>query len=345
MNEVNKHIADVNVYPQCNSFDPETHKPTALLQQRINQFDKELGFNSWNPRTLLDIGAGKGYFMHHWPSVQRSEAIEFLENIIVPSNCTLHKKKFLETVSLRTADVVLALRVCHNIFMETYSNYYLIKIAMICKDRFLWESIEDLNSTTLSGIKAPLDKAKNEYHKRGLLASKEEFWNMANLFFDVEKQFTSPCKYEVVSFRRKLPPLKEYNGVIQNRREGDKWIKFHCEERVMEYITCCQLLGKTDHILSVLVKNGSYVGLEMKHLDDKETVEDKKNKCKVLFADLCAYLLPIGYLPVDIVPQNVINDIPIDIAICQSVNLTFCKDVFRNQLLKNDIILHHQQLQ
>lgn len=342
---MNSNIKNQNKYPQCNSFDPETLEPCSILKERIQHLNREIDFSNWKPKSLLDIGTGKGFMPNFFKSLERSDAIEFLTNLKLPNHCKLHNGKFLDCIGLRVSDLVLGLRVLHYCYLETFSQNYLIKIAMLSKDRFLFESPLNFNDCEkLLGISGPLNKARKEYHVRGHDASSP--FPMLHKFFKVEKQFPALCdNYVFLNCRRILPPkivLERKYGV---KREGDAWIKTGLPEvNVLQFITLSQLLGQSEIILNTVYdEKGTIHGVILKHLEDTENKEQKKRHCYELFYKLCGYLLPINYLPVDIVPNNVIGGYLIDIGCCYNVDLKISSDSWRNTLLKNDIILHHRQ--
>ena len=98
----------------------------------------------------------------------------------------------------------------------------------------------------------------------------------------------------------------------------------------MKYITILQLLGKDDIIKNVLVdENGIIHGIIQKHINDNQTLEEKKQYCRDLFHYLFSRLMPLGYLPVDIVPINVINNYPIDIGLISEITFSLSNDEFK----------------
>lgn len=340
-------IENQSIYPQCNSYNPISKEPGSILKQRIKLLDHEIDFSNWKPKTMIDIGAGKNYMAHHFnDTLENIQSIEFLENMELTEKTKLFKNKFLDCVKLEPAEVVLGLRVLHYCYMETFTHYYLIKIAMLCKDKFLYESPTDLKACNkydnLQGINEPMNKAMNEYIVRCFDGNEKGLFRMLNKFFYLEKRFKSDfANYEFLYLKRILPPKVIYPDVLRNYKNGDKWIKTgYPENKVMEFITVCQLLNQNNIINVVIDENHKIHGVIMNHIIK---FGDQMHLIKDIYYKMIQYLLPIGYLPVDIVPPNVINGQLIDISCVKNIEYKFDEDPFINSILKNDIVLHHRQ--
>jgi len=330
-------IADEKVYPQASSFDLATHAPTRLLKRRIEVYEKELLFSKWTPESIIDIGTGKGFFLRFWPSVKRSQAVEFLEELDIPEGCRLFKTTFLGAVGMEPADLMLALRVPHYLFAESLSPLYMLKAAMLCKDRLLWESRPA--APEVRAIKGRWEQAiaKVPWIKRR--GTSKAFLDLASRFFTLERRFVATFKeYDTLSFRRIMPPIvKTTETAHRTERKGDRWEKAgYTESQVMQHWSILQALGISEVVEAFLEgPDGRLCGEIQRHVEGPPS---SREKCQAMFVWLYGRLMPISYIPVDIVPKNLINGVPVDISCAMPVELRLSQSdkadpMFRSALM------------
>lgn len=312
-------IADESLYPQASSFDPLTMVPGPLLKARQDSYEKHLKWSSWNPGSLIDVGAGKGFHLNFWSSVQRVVAVESLERCVgyiryVRPDAQIYES-FCKMLAV-PADLMLFLRSAHGVFWEMYSFRWLVKAAILCKkDMVIETSFDRTNSTIGNMLKHKELELPFSFKTLGIRYEESEFLKFADKFFILRTRFPSTyAGYEVFHYTRKLPPVEVIpNQVIPTYLDlkTNTWVKTKREEHeVLMYITAIQLFGMEDSIISILVnEHGTIVGIRQKNIGgDKSSVDE----CYRLTFELCKFFVPVGYMVWDIVPINVIGGIPID---------------------------------
>jgi len=343
--------ADQTIYPQASSYSMEDGEPGPLLAERERLYEKHLGWSSWTPASLLDVGAGKGYHLRGWPAATTRTAVEPSEAMwpVIEArdpDARLVRASFLDAVGLEPADLLLMLRVPHHVFFTSYSHLWVIKAAMLCKDRMVIETTFDPQQPIIRDLFDRHATALAAWRERSWLEERfgeSHFMALALRFFSLVQEFPSPVPgYRVMEFRRKMPEIVTVGLEVPHLSlDTTTWLwskTGYPETDVMRYWTVLQLLGEEKHVPAMLSRNGRLTGVRQVH---NVMGQAPHGACRAIHLQLEKHLLPIGYLPYDIVPCNVFGTTPIDVECVQPVSVRFDADPERSAMLRG---LHYEYL-
>jgi hypothetical protein len=340
-------VMDENRYPQASSFDPRTMIPSGLLAERVGVYELEFRMREWDPYSVLDIGTGKGFHLGYWEAARRVVGVELDPNSarmvrgMFPGALVLQADFATEPLD-QSFDVVLALRCVHRMFYSQLGWGFVRKLAMVSHDRCLVETgFTDRNhktdNVTIQGLAdAALGRLSPWERETVPPYTEQDFLEEMGRFFTLEKVFPATYPgYFTYLFRRKLPPVKSVDlsilaglgvqpasRIIIRATEGERlageWCKIEADYtfRPIQYLTVLQALGREGVVKAFLTtgahKSGdpwNIVGMIQEDLGRQAGMLDD---CCALYCRLLRLFGGIGWLPYDVVPDNVRERVPID---------------------------------
>ena len=320
---------DEKIYPQASSFLLDTWEPIGHLKAREELYEKHLEWSKWTPKSMIDVGTGKGFHLKKWKSVKTAIGVEVNKqqaNLVqrIAPDVAILAQDFMD-VRTTPVDFILALRCVHYMYFPRLRYDYILKMATLCKDKLVIETcFTPENRRHGELIKRWKVEWPNE--KNILLGhSEDDLIKYSSPFFRFVKKFPATYDgYVTYYFERKLPPFEEIgdqkdsftvkrDGGSSFKRENGTWAKIGYEERtVLEYVTAMQVLGQEKNIISILTDNGDIVGIRQKDLGEQDASDED---CRFVCMKLLPSFLPIGLLPTDLIGINVRGRCPIDVSI------------------------------
>jgi len=326
-------FSDIWIYPQASSYLFDTWEPVGDLAKREEIYKKKLGWHKWAPKSLLDVGMGKGFYLRYWKSAKSVQASDIdcpvLERVIERfPEVEWHIGDYLLS-NPGPVELLLLLRNVHYMWFKTLDYDYVVKAATTCYGRCVIETAFDHEQNTIKYLRRKYSK---KYHpavmkNRLRFLSEENFKKEFEPYFILENDFPATYKgYHTYSLKRKMPPvIKESASIIEKmdtnssgtktiKLEGS-WYKATTTHMAMQYLTIMQYMGHDDILQGTIIdEDGCPIGFKFKHIERTHDVEsvEAKEECALLNLRIITRFAQIGLFPSDVVPVNVIDGRIID---------------------------------